>query len=278
MKKHTDNPPTNKISAGITESDVLAVVKKSGYPLQFMVSNYLRNSLGPQIKIEEEWSFTDDITKESRTIDIHAAKYLYEFKEQLRVRPTLDLLIECKQSELPYIFFLSSQSDKVWLPLFPNFAGLFEEAARNKDGAIAPIASALDLHTEPFLITPPAWCLTFSKCVRQGKTISLSGSDSYLGLIFPLLKGLRHFKDIEKPPPTARYFDCHLILCIGVLDAPMIGIQVGENTNEAIYLPWIRVIRHQSEKEKILAKCYSNRYYSQGFFHLLCYGSCFAFC
>jgi hypothetical protein len=254
MKKHADNPTTNVISAGITETDVLTAVRKSGYPLQMVISTYLKKSLGHQIKIEEEWSFTDDITKEPRTIDIHASKYLYEFKnDHPRIRPTLDLLIECKQSELPYIFFLSSQSDTVWLPHFPNFAGLFEEAAINKEGVIAPIAAALDLHTAPFLIKPPAWCLTFSKCVRQGKAISLSGSDSYLGLSLPLLKAVRHFKEIEKPPETARYFDCHLILCIGVLDAPMIGIQVGENTNDAIYLPWIRVIRHESEMQKYWA-------------------------
>jgi hypothetical protein len=120
METRPNNPATNKLGPGLTETDVLDAVSKSGYPLQTIVGNYLRS----QFHVQEEWSYIDKDAQELRTIDILAEKHLYDLtREHPRVRPTLDLLVECKQSALPYVFFLSSS--KPWVPHFPLLAGLF---------------------------------------------------------------------------------------------------------------------------------------------------------
>ncbi len=76
-------------------------------------------------------------------------------------------------------------------------------------------------------------CTTFSKCVRAGNEMKLSGSAPFNRLIRPLLKSMQHFHIIETPPSTARYFDCHVAIGVGVLDAPMVGVTLSGQNREA---------------------------------------------
>ena len=100
MKISSENPESNVLGKGIEESDIALAVRASGYPLQIIVSKIL----GDKFHLIEEWSYRDGDTE--RTIDLLAEMQLFDFSEpQPRVRPTLNLLIECKQSDLPYIFF-----------------------------------------------------------------------------------------------------------------------------------------------------------------------------
>jgi hypothetical protein len=104
---------------------------------------------------------------------------------------------------------------------------------------------SLGLAQDPFLTTEPVYCTTFSKCVRKGKDLELSGTEPYQGLVLPLIKGLRHLQASEAPPKTAVYFDLHIGIGIAVLDAPMIGIEVNQDGNELLLSPWVRVVRHE---------------------------------
>lgn len=219
MNEHPDNPASNKLSNAISDADVLTAVERSGYPLQMVVSRYLRKALDDFNQVKEEWSYVDQDSKETRTIDILAEKPLYDKTDNSnrRIRPALTLLMECKQSDLPYIFFLSE--GLWWLPFFPMFCGLFGDAVRVKQNlntglgkivktpVTTSIPNGLGLDVHGFVRQPPAWSLTLSKCVRKGKEIVLSGSESYLNIVLPLLKAARHYHEIEKPPATAHYFD-----------------------------------------------------------------------
>ena len=243
-----NNPPSNKLGAGLTEADVFAAVSKSGYPLQTIVANSLR----PQFHVQEEWGYIDKDTQEPRTIDILAEKQLYDFiQEQPRVRPTLDLLVECKQSALPYVFFLSPS--KPWVPHFPLLAGLFKHALTitTDDDASSwefSVLHALGLAFHPFITKEPEYCMSFTKCVRKGSDVELSGSEAFHGLVLPILKAMYHFQTAESPPKTALYFDCHLCIGIGVLDASMIGVHVSEQSHDLTLLPWVRVVRHETDE------------------------------
>lgn len=75
--------------------------------------------------------------------------------------------------------------------------------------------------------------------------MELSGSESYNTLVLPIIKALLHFQIAEEPPKTAVYFDAHLALGIGVLNAPMVGVRVLDKSNELILVPWVRVVRHE---------------------------------
>lgn len=248
MEVAPNNPPTNKLGSGLTDADIRAAVSQSGYPLQMIVANLLR----PQsYHVHEEWSYVDKDTHEVRTIDILAEKLLWDIDHgQPRVRPTLDLLIECKQSALPYVFFLSSS--KPWVPQFPLLAGLFRHTltiTTDDDPSTweLPLLHALQLDSHPF-VKEPEYCFLFTKCVRHGKKLEFSGSEPFHELVLPVLKAMHYFQTAESPPKTALYFDCHLAIGMVVLDAPMIGVLVSEQKRNLTLLPWVRVVRHESEE------------------------------
>ncbi len=247
MKQNSNNPKSNVLGSGLSDSDIEKAILKSGYPLQTVIADILRKDFYTQ----EEWSFIDPKTKEIRAIDIHAEKPLYEFsnENQPRVRPTLNLIIECKQSELPYVFFLSPE--QVRTTNYPLFAGLFEKnISINTDDDNStwqtPIIDCLGKRNHDFLVKSVPSCMTFSKCVRKGKDIALSGTDAYQNLVMPLVKSVQHLDNTERPPKTAYYFDSHITVGIGVIDAPMIGVKINGDEHETELLPWVRVSRHES--------------------------------
>lgn len=135
MKSAKNNPQSNKLLPGLTESTLLEAVEKSGYPLQTIVANFLRAYFkkGEIFHLQEEWSYRDKDENELRTIDILAEKWLWNIEQgQPKVSPVLNLLIECKKSDLPYVFFLSPT--KPWIPQFPLLAGLAKDEISNSNG------------------------------------------------------------------------------------------------------------------------------------------------
>jgi hypothetical protein len=242
------NPSTNTFQAGVTVDDVRAAVAKSGYPLQNVVANFCEAT---GFRTVEEWAYLDKDSKELRTIDVKAEKPLYDhagLDSQPRIRPSLVLLVECKQSQMPYVFFLSRHP--IHVSHFPLLAGLhqFEIAIETDDdpstynvGLLGTLG--LELHT--FVTDDPEYSSSFSKCVRKGSDFELSGSDPFLGLVSPLVKSLQHFRIAVEPPKTAVYFDLYLTLAVAVIDGPMIGVRVQEAENEISFLPWVRTVRHE---------------------------------
>jgi hypothetical protein len=112
---------------------------------------------------------------------------------------------------------------------------------------------------DPYQVTPP-FCHTLSKCVRKGSDVELSGSEAYNSLILPLVKALHHFKQTQAPPKTARYWywDAHITIGLGVLDAPMVAVNVENGPPVFTAMPWVRVLRHEyqdktahSERDRI---------------------------
>lgn len=254
VEQSSNNPPENSLGAGLTEDQVQEAVARSGYPLQTTTSDLLRAKVlagGARFDAREEWIFIDKDTEDLRTIDILAGLRLHEWAPQPRVRPQLNLLIECKQSELPYVFFETSQAR--WLLDFPKFAGLRRDKITltsddDPSSWTFTISHALDLDRDQFQAAP-CTCHTFSKCVRKGSGAELSGSEAYNGLVLPLAKALQHFVQAQQPPSTACYFDCHATLAVAVLDAPMISVRTARENQVLTAVPWVRVIRHEYDSE-----------------------------
>jgi hypothetical protein len=245
MDSAIDNPTANTLPAGVTDAMVEQSIHASGYPLQLVVTD----ALSQDFSVREEWSFVDPDTGSARTIDLVASRSLFEWKEpQPRVRPALNLVIECKQSDLPYVFFLSGSHP--WLPDFPIISGLkAKHIVLTSDDDPSSwsyrLLDVLELNLHPFLTESVPSCMTFSKCVRKGSELVLSGSDAYQSLVFPVLKAACHFDNVQQPPPTAYYFDCEIVIGLGVLDAPMVGVHLTDSGTKAELLPWVRVVRHQ---------------------------------
>jgi hypothetical protein len=201
--------------------------------------------------VQEEWAYADRFTDDIRTIDIVAESWLQEDgvednSDRYRLRPRLNLIVECKQSGLPYVFFLGQTGG---VPDLPLIAGLHSDEIiittdDDKSKWLPPMLHTLELQEHPFVLSKPT-CSTFSKAVRKGGEVVLSGSEAYNSLIMPLMSAMFYFKSRSRPPETAYYFDAHLVIGLGVLDAPMVGVRVKSNSNELVLLPWVRVLRHE---------------------------------
>ena len=246
MKSTPENPSSNRLTPGVSVEVLADAIHASGYPLQLQVAQ----NLSEGFYIQEEWSYIDHQTQVPRTIDLVASRELFEWKDpQPRVRPELNLVIECKQSDLPYVFFLSDRHPR--LPDFPTISGLKAKnvVITSDDDPSSwhiPPLGALGLDQHSFLSDSVPFCVTFSKCVRHGKKLTLSGSDPYQNLMLPILKAADHFDQTQIPPPTAHYFDGHLVIGVGVLDAPMVGVRLtdsGPNTELLVPHPvsWTHV-------------------------------------
>ena len=119
MKSTPENPSSNRLTSGVSDEALQVAIQASGYPLQLEVAQYLSE----EFCVQEEWSYIDHQAQVSRAIDLVASRRLFEWNEpQPRVRPELNLVIECKKSELPYVFFLSDHHTR--LPDFPTISGL----------------------------------------------------------------------------------------------------------------------------------------------------------
>jgi hypothetical protein len=246
MEAASNNPVTNVLGPGLTDEMISSAVKTSGYPLQLVVARTLRNDF----RLLEEWGFLDPETKTVRTIDLVASRSLYDPRNtQPRVRPAVNFIIECKQSGLPYVFFLTEA--ECWVPDFPLVSGLKSNdiVITSDDDPSTWHNRPLDLlglqHDHPFLRDVPEFCVTFSKCARKGSDLVLCGSDPYQSIVFPILKAMCHFDNVECPPATAHYFDCNLVIGLAVLDAPMIAIRMTDSGSESRLVPWVRVVRRE---------------------------------
>ncbi len=247
MRQVDGNPATNALGPGVNEDDVSKSISVSGYPLQVLVAKWLQNH---DFYVQQEWSYIDSDSGALRAIDCLAVRDLWsQERSQPRARPYLALAVECKQSPLPYAFFAAGAPQPG--AHFPLISGLaFDDIqlfmGRNRTSLIVSILSALSLDHDPFLTSaPPVSCHTFSKCVRKGQALELSGSDIYSAVVVPLVKAVRHFKITEEPVETAHYFDMHITIPLAVIDAPLIAVELDGASHSLVLTPWVRLYRHE---------------------------------
>lgn len=250
MKASDNNPNTNAVPAGISDDQLTEAVRQSGYPLQTIVASELKEQFG----IQEEWSYIDRDSGDLRALDIYARRSLYRIEgPQPRVRPHIVMLIECKRSDLPFIFFKTAGN--VWLKEFPLVAGLKEPHVRltsETDPSMwyLPVITCLNLQQHRFVSSPPALCTTYSKVVRGGKDLQLSGSEAYGSVVLPLVKAMQYFAKTASPLATHRYFDCYATVGICVLDAPMVVAESPSDVPQLTLMPWVRLIRDEAKKDR----------------------------
>jgi hypothetical protein len=205
-------------------------------------------------RIQEEWAYLDKDSDTVRALDIFAEIYLTDDKVAKRrtFTPHLHMLIECKQSELPYIFFLRSSPPGLSVE-FPEIAGIKRDLKmfRQKDdidplgehSVALSVYDALAFYDFPTFEKPPFYAISLAKAARRGGSkLELTGEDAYRSLTLPLLKAADHLKSImgttEKPFTYPR---CSLVAPVAVVDAPMIGVLYREGKNLMISLPWVRM-------------------------------------
>jgi hypothetical protein len=249
-----DNPGANQPPAFLKEDELREVIGKSGYPLQIGVASDIRSKFSalpfkePLSWISEEWSYVDETEGKLRSLDLCVWMHLYDRRtsNKFRTRPVLALLVECKQAELPYVFF-GEMSPKLHLS-FPTIAGLNHRTIVLRTGGEMStwhesINDCLSLHSEAFSSLPLARSSTFSRVVREGKLV-LSGDSSFNEIVNPLIKATRYFVRTSKPRPTFAYFEVRAVVPLCILNAPMV---LAEASGKLIAVPWVRVMRQQAD-------------------------------
>ncbi|GHH09852.1 hypothetical protein Srubr_66010 [Streptomyces rubradiris] len=238
-----DAPAWGQLRDGLTLDALQEAVEKSGYPLQSTIFQLLEQDF----RVQQEWGFRDRLSGEMRSIDLVARRELeHTPPQESRIRPTLTVMIECKQSNLPYVFF--STSPAPWKLDLPTICGLgIKEVVVTTDDNPSSwhfsVSEALDLTLHPFHKVEGFSIV--SKCARKGPRLELSGIDAYNGIVMPLISAATHFIEASRPPTTAHWFDAYLVCAVAVVDAPMI---VATNNSSGVKLearPWCRLFRHE---------------------------------
>ncbi len=260
MKTAPDNPERNVLPKSVSEEDLIRALDTSGYPLQGQVAELLT----PDFFVIEEWGYVDSDTKTHRTLDVHAYRNLATDRT-VSVKPDMALLIECKRSAYPYVFF--SKVHRHRIPDFPRIGGMRKSGvslrAPGKHRA-ETTARVLGLADLPFVSAGPPLSAAFSRAVNKGKAkpasaeeldhdgnVRLTGTDPWNTLILPLVKASDfHWRGsiVEGQNIAALY--PRLILNISVIDAPMIFVETPNGKVHPTLTPWVRIIRHQTLEEK----------------------------
>lgn len=256
MQSSENNPAENKLHAGTTEQALIDAIEASGYPLQSVAIDAILKALKAprfRVSVQEEWSYLDKDENTVRHID-GLISYMFggQGKENDRgfpvkpsgyIRQSADFLLECKQSELPYIFFLRpSRSGPI-----PRIVGMRYPEIEVRLGSNSgphlptPLSDILEIPRMEFASEPPT-AVSMSKAHWKGKALELSGEESFRGLALPLLKAVQHYLSLGKPPEVRIYFDLRYVFPLAVLRAPMVGVQMHNDQMNIQLLPWVRVV------------------------------------
>jgi hypothetical protein len=253
MNQHSDNPRGNQLPAGVDEGQLVDAVKASGYPLQSLVAQ----ELASRFEVIEEWGYTDRTTKEHRTLDIYAFCELGDGTGE--GRPRLHLLVECKRSSLPFVFFPPGVP-RMALD-FPEVLGLgrFSLSLGNNTTQDASPATFFCAAESPF-VGAARLAVSFTKAQRKSKELDLSGEMPFNQVVMPLASAVEQMRQIFRGVNGTPI----LVLSLCVVDAAMI---VASGTTEAPMLqlePWVRVVHQESVQD---GNHWARRNYAIDFVH-----------
>ena len=246
MNKSEINPPKNKLHEGLNEEELIRSITTSGFPLQGVVANLLKSNYG----VTEEWSYIDRDSEGLRSLDVFAFRKLTSSET---ITPYTVMLIECKSSVHPYVFFQNSV--KRSFP-FPTICGLRpvkiqQRVGRENTSQECKAANILGLDDTTFGKTPPI-CSAFTQAIAKGNKVHVSGTDPFNSIVMPLVKATDHAMSLYGTLPSnqdKKLFPT-LILNICVIDAPMIVVGNPDNGQSVRLEPWVRILRQEAKPNR----------------------------
>jgi hypothetical protein len=246
MDQDPNNPSRNRLAPGFNEASLIHAIEESGYPLQGIVADKLNG----EFTIVEEWGFIDRDTQEHRSLDVFAFKIMPTEGE---IRPCVALLIECKRSIHPYVFFKNVVDREI--PRFPKVEGLTRNSitvheSSGKRLSEASGAAVLGLSELAFIHPGPPRCSAFTKAIAQGAKVSVSGSDPFNKMIMPLVKASDHASSLYKAHDNPDRLYPTIILCVSVLDSPILLVNSPAEASRPILTPWVRVPRQEAQPDR----------------------------
>lgn len=240
-------------------------IEASGYPLQSLAADIILDVLNSSERrcfVQEEWSFIDSELDIVRQLDslISCDLPIPDIEDRPSTDPTSylrftgQMLVECKQSDLPIVFFLRETDPGN----YPHLAGLPHSELKvlvtndrdETDGfalldsaikANMSTATAVGLHNLPFYRLLPT-AIAMAKGRRKGSGLELSGDEVFRGLSIPLSKALQHFMQITRPSESRNSHHIRVVFPVAVLRAPIVGVKMSGGKPVMTALPWVRVV------------------------------------
>jgi hypothetical protein len=251
MRQSRENPRGNALPPGVSEADISRTIEMSGYPVQGRVAALLKGAF----YVTEEWGYTDRETESHRSLDIFAHRKVGD-------GCSIDLLVECKRADLPYVFFRSVVERQY--PGVPAIAGIPGDGITllyNRKGystsVVVPPAAILFGDAEPHNTAA-----SLSAMHRKGSGFELSGSVPFNKTVLPLANAVDYcmatFGSASRDVPLPR-----LLLPIAVIDGPLIRVEHPNSLNDPLLQPWIRVVRQESH-----GRHPKRRFYEVDFVHI----------
>lgn len=246
LNEDQGSPNSLDLPQGINAEKLAQAVRASGYPLQTVVARQLNDSF----EVVEEWGYVDRTTQEHRSLDVFAHRRLTATSRQLE--PSLALLVECKRSDLPYVFFAAAiPRTPAGLPSIVGLPkskfDLYQEPNRFRE---VPAAEFLRCSDFLFVSDGPVSAATFSRVERKGKDLCLSGTVPYNSVILPLASALEHYQETRKA--VSAHQECFyptLALCVCVIDAPLVVAGGTPESPELRTVSWIRLAHEEALQE-----------------------------
>ena len=238
MNEHPSNPSTNQLRAGLDEAKLLEAVRWSGYPLQSLIAQELTS----HFQVFEEWGYSDRATREHRSLDIYAFRELALPSGAPPAR--LHLLIECKRSEMPYVFFPPGAPR---IPHdFPEIVGFGHLSLDlgNRTTQDASPASFFCAPELPFVSTEARVAVAYARAERKGSSAELSGEVPFKHVVLPLASAVQHLRDVF----GGSHGTPLIVVSLCVLDAPMVMATGSPDSPQLMLDPWVRVVHQESER------------------------------
>lgn len=250
------NPPSNVLPEGVSDDQLRQAVVASGYPLQAAIVEALVSQLERlkgYLSVQEEWSYEDKDAGVTRNLDAYVDIELTDSQlfgdsrsplADSHFRCHVSFLIECKQSNLPFVFFEGRRSRSQYPMLFglPNEWLKIVNEDDERAGAIK-IRAADALGLSSFDHPDRRSAILMSKAVRKGKDLELTGEISYKSIVLPLLKATHHFFKVAEPSPEQCYRDIRVVFPVAVLRAPMVSASADSGEGPLQPHPWFSLSR-----------------------------------
>lgn len=244
------NPPGNVLGPNIDTANFLAALEESGYPLQGVVTEALTHRFVPT----EEWGYIDRDTGSHRSLDIFAFRNLSSDESSGPVLPSLVLLVECKRSDLPYVFFQNVVPRRI--QGFPMVTGRNASTVaisepirggRTRTKSI-PTGTAFGLAKQPFVaVDRPPQCSSLARAEPiKGGRFRLSGTDPYNRLVLPVVRAMDQARWLYRDHGSDSILYPRLISGLCVVEAPMLLIEGPRQPLKPVMAPWIRVVRREA--------------------------------
>lgn len=242
------NPPENVLGPNAEAEQVIEGLKASGYPLEGVVCRAMIDHFD---MVVPEWGFVDSETNKHRSLDVFGSK---EVARSEAVEATVVLLVECKRSDLPYVFF-RDVTPTTTVRGFPRSCGLQRSVVRvhERHGNRSvewPVAAAFDLTAHPFITAVPV-CSAFARAEpKTKKAFRFSGADTFRRVVLPLARATDHAAAMFQPHRNAVPIRPKAVVSVAVLDAPMLLVEDPERPGDPVMTPWVRVRRQEARSQE----------------------------